>query len=169
MSKLIIGGVIVSSLFVINLIKGSKAANNPSINNQPTPTVQITLEYIVITETPVPSPTRKPTPTFTPTPTRIPLTSEELERYFSKYADEYKVDKEKLRKIAYCESKFNPQAVNRDYAGLYQFSSGTWLATRVIMGHNSDLNLRFTPEEAVRTAAFKISRGGISSWPNCFK
>lgn len=169
MSKLIIGGIIVSSLFVINLIKGSKAANNPLVDNQPTPTVQITLDYIVITETPVPSPTRKPTPTFTPTPTRIPLTSEELERYFSKYADEYKVDKEKLRKIAYCESKFNPQAVNKIYAGLYQFSENTWIVTRRMMALNSDAQLRYHPEEAIRTAAYKISQGGINAWPNCFK
>ncbi len=161
--------MIVSTLLLLNLVKGSKTANNNPVDNQISPTAQITLDYIVITETPVPSPTRKPTPTFTPTPTRIPLTSQELENFFGKYGDEYKIDRENLRKIAFCESKFNPQAVNKIYGGLYQFSENTWIATRRMMGLNPDAQLRFHPEEAIRTAAFKISQGGINAWPNCFK
>jgi hypothetical protein len=29
--------------------------------------------------------------------------------------------------------------------------------------------LRFNPEEAIKTAAFKISTVGFSPWPNCGK
>ena len=36
---------------------------------------------------------------------------------------------------------------------------------------NMDPNpeLRFHPEEAIRTAAFKISTAGLAPWPNCGK
>ncbi|MCL5969933.1 MAG: transglycosylase SLT domain-containing protein [Patescibacteria group bacterium] len=79
------------------------------------------------------------------------------------------MEKEKLRSIAYCESKFNPNAINGDYCGLFQFSSDTWQSTRREMGLDENPDLRFNPEEAIKTAAFKISRGGINSWRNCLK
>ena len=124
-----------------------------------------TFEYIVITETPTPTPTRKPTPT--PKPTLI--TSDELDRLFSLYSDEFKVDKELLKRIAYCESKMNPFAENKQYAGLFQFSENSWESTRRNMGLNPDLQLRFNAGESIRTAAFKIANGGLGSWPNCNK
>ena len=127
------------------------------------------LDYIVITETPVPTPTRKPTSTPTPTPSPIPVSSAELEFLFNKYSSEYGVNKELLRKIAYCESKFNPNAANKYYAGLFQFSVNTWINTRREMNMNDDPQLRLNAEESIRTAAYKLSRGGVGSWPNCQK
>lgn len=91
----------------------------------------------------------------------------DLESLFEKYSSEYKVDKNLLKRIADCESEFNPQAINGSYGGLYQFTTSTWAVTRKSMGMSEDEKERFNAEEAIRTAAFKISRGGLSAWPNC--
>lgn len=121
------------------------------------------------TPTQTPTPTKKPTPTPSPTPRPTPIivTSAELEGLFTKYSSEYSVDKELLKRIAYCESSFNPNASNRDYGGLFQFSTLLWVSTRTLMGQDSNVSLRFNPEEAVRTAAFMVSQGRLGIWPNC--
>jgi len=59
--------------------------------------------------------------------------------------------------------------VNGDYGGLYQFATNTWKTTRQKMNMDPHPDLRFNPEEAIRTAAFKISTVGLSPWPNCGK
>ena len=118
---------------------------------------------ITITATTTPS----PTPTPTPLPTPIPVSPEELENLFNKYANEYSIDKNLLKKIASCESNFNPNAEFRDYAGLFQFSKETWITSRSLMGFDSNPDLRFNAEEAIRTASFKIARGELFAWPNC--
>ena len=107
-------------------------------------------------------------PTSTPTPTPI-IVSTNLDDLFTKYSIEYSVDKELMKRIAYCESRLNPGAATSQYAGLYQFSESLWISTRTLMGKNSDPNLRFNAEEAIRTAAFMISQGHLSIWPNCNK
>lgn len=71
--------------------------------------------------------------------------------------------------MAVCESNLKPHAKNGDYGGLYQFSARTWKSTRQAMNLDTDPNLRFNPEEAIKTAAFKISTSGLSAWPNCNK
>lgn len=155
-----------------SLINGSPAPQptiyivtpSPTPTNTPTPTLTIA---------PPPSPTSKPKPTTTPKPsptplpTRVPVTNQQLEDWFTGYSNNYSVDKEKLKKIAYCESKFNANAVNGDYAGLFQFSKNTWEITRRQMNLDNNPNLRFNAEESIKTAAFKISAGGISAWKNC--
>lgn len=121
-----------------------------------------------------PTLTHTPTPTpVPPTPTRIPtpviVVSANLDDLFTKYSNEYSVDKELLKRIAKCESGLNPNSSTSRYAGLYQFSEGLWVSTRTLMGHNSDSNLRFSPQEAIRTAAFMISQNHLGIWPNCSK
>jgi soluble lytic murein transglycosylase-like protein len=74
-----------------------------------------------------------------------------------------------LVKIAVCESKLNPYARSLDYGGLYQFSTNTWINTRRTMNLDQNPDLRFNPEESIKTAAFKISTGGINAWQNCIK
>lgn len=134
----------------------------------PTPTLSPT-------PTPSPSPTTSPVPTYTPTPahtptpTPKPVTSQELNGWFTTYANHYSVDREKLRLIAICESTLKPHAVNGIYAGLFQFSPSTWRSTRNAMNLDPNPHLRFNPEEAIRTAAFKISTVGFLPWPNCGK
>lgn len=95
--------------------------------------------------------------------------STDYEELFDKYGKEYGVNKQVLSKIAYCESTFNPNAVNGPYAGMFQFVTSTWVADRKSMGLDPDPNLRFNAEEAVKTTAYKISRGGIGAWPVCGK
>lgn len=124
-------------------------------------------EIIVITATPIPTPTKKPTPTPTITPTPIPVGA--LEDWFTKYSTQQSIDKERLKRIAVCESGLNPNARFLDYGGLFQFATSSWISTRANMNLPTDPNLRFNPEEAIRTAAFKIATGGIRAWPNCGK
>lgn len=96
-----------------------------------------------------------------------PPTSEELTRMLEAYANYYQVDPGLLRTIAFCESRFNPLAVNGRHAGMYQFNPVTWQVTRQRMGYDPDPNLRFDAEESIRTAAFKISNSGSGAWAEC--
>lgn len=96
-----------------------------------------------------------------------PPSRDQLEIMFSAYAQIYKIDKHLLQSIAFCESRYNPAAVNGRHAGMYQFNPTTWQATRKRMGYDPDINLRFDAEEAVRTAAFKISNSGSGAWAVC--
>lgn len=93
----------------------------------------------------------------------------EFKTWFVKYGEEYGVNEQLLERIAGCESTFNPQAVNGPYAGLYQFLTSTWVSNRKAMGLNSNPALRFNPEEAIKTTAYKISRDGTGAWPVCGK
>jgi hypothetical protein len=134
----------------------------------PTPTsIPTTAPTPTIIPTATPTPTKQPKPT--PTPTPFPVTAGELDSWFTKYSNEYAVDRQRLWNIAVCESRLRPQAKNGQYLGLYQFSANTWKSTRIRMNMNPDPNLRLNPEEAIRTAAFRIATGGLSAWPECSK
>ena len=109
------------------------------------------------------------TPSLTPTPTLPPVTSSQLDQWFTKYSNLYSIDRQKLWKVAVCESNLRPGATNGDYGGLYQFSTNAWKSTRRAMNLDPNPELRFNPEEAIKTAAFKISIVGFSPWPNCGK
>jgi hypothetical protein len=130
---------------------------------------------VEVSATPTPTPTPKPSPSPSPSPSPLPspspspirVTNEELNSFFVQYSVFYGVDEQLLKGIAQCESEMNPQAVNGPYAGLFQFTANTWLATRQAMGLDPNPDLRFNPEEAIRTAAYKISVGGLNVWPNC--
>ena len=125
------------------------------------------------TPTPTPSPTPtitpSPTPSFTPTPTNTPtpMPVSPFENYFDEFSSKYQVDKDLLKKIAYCESGGHPGAANGEYGGMFQYSISTWQATRQLMGADTNPDLRFGAKEAIETSAFKISRGGVSAWKNC--
>ena len=84
-----------------------------------------------------------------------------------KYASEYGVNKDMMVHIAKCESGFRSNAVNGPYAGIYQFIGSTWSSNRRAMGLDPDPTLRYNLEEAVKTAAFKMSRDGFGAWPVC--
>jgi hypothetical protein len=91
----------------------------------------------------------------------------DLDHWFNQYGSEYGIDVVSLKSIAKCESGLNPNAINGIYGGLFQFSGSTWTSNRNAMGLDSDIGLRFNPEEAIRTAAFKIGRDGMGAWPVC--
>jgi hypothetical protein len=137
--------------------------------------IPTTTPFPTSTATPTASPTAKPSNTPSPSPSSTPapivlqtkVTSTELETFFTKYSDQYKVDKELLKRIAKCESGFNPNAKNLSYLGLYQFSESTWSSQRKKMGLSSDITLRTNAEESIKTAAHMIANGGQNAWPNC--
>src|SRR3989338_6982295 len=145
-----------------------KSSFHPSFPPLPSLTpadIILPLEYTVITETPVPSATPRPSATVTPTPNRI--SAGDLEAFFSKYAEKESVDRDLLKKIAVCESGFNPAARNGIYGGLFPFSENSWQSLRRIMNLDTNPALRFNAEEAIKTAAYKLALNGRAAWPNC--
>ncbi len=131
--------------------------------------------------TPVPTPLPTPPPTIaasitpkktskpTARPTPAPATSAQIDAWLGQYAGKESVEKELLRKIALCESKYNQYVTNGDYTGLFQFATGTWVTTRRQMNLNPNLDLRLDAEESIRTAAFRLATSGPGAWPNCAK
>jgi soluble lytic murein transglycosylase-like protein len=115
--------------------------------------------------TATPSPTIKPTTTPSPKPKKITLA--EIEELFTKYSQKYNIDREQLKRIAVCESKLNVNAKNLYYAGLYQFSESTWKSYRRMLKLNTNPDLRFDAEASINTAAWMLSTGRQSAWPNC--
>lgn len=95
----------------------------------------------------------------------------DLEKWFEEYGSRFGIDKQKLKRIAACESGFHPNSINPSgpYLGMFQYVESTWVATRRAMGENPDPQLVFNPEEAIKTSAWKIAHGGIDAWPVCGK
>lgn len=153
--------------------------------NLPTPAPEVSITPSATPEvTPTPTPTKTPkptpkttptpilTPAATPTPTPTPSPIVQAEPYdaialVKKYSQEYGINEQTLFVIGQCESGFNPTSVNGPYAGIYQFHYSSWSSTRNSMGLDPNPDLRFNPEESIRTAAFKISRDGTGAWPAC--
>jgi len=92
---------------------------------------------------------------------------QDVSQLIERYASEYGVNKEMMIHIAKCESGFRNTAVNGPYAGIYQFVASTWASNRRAMGLDTNPNLRYNTEEAIRTAAFKMARDGFGAWPVC--
>jgi len=115
-------------------------------------------------ESPLPTPaiSQEKTP-----PPSAPLPPTSYDDLFVRHGATYGVDPAVLKKIAKCESGFNPGATNGPYGGMFQFHAGTWQSNRRAMGEDDNPALRFTADEAVKTAAFKISRDGTGAWPVC--
>ena len=119
---------------------------------------------------PSPTPSSTPTPSLTSTPpaTPTPINAPAyLENYFNQYAIHYNVSANLLKKIAWCESRFDPLVVNGPYVGLYQFMESIWITYRTQMGHDINPELRKNAEESIKTAAYIISLGKLHLWPNC--
>lgn len=146
----------------------------PTITNTPIPTPEPTAEP-TITMIPSPTTVASPTSTVAPIPTVVPTfavtqikaTSEQINGFINSFGAEYKVDPNVIRHVALCESGFNPNAKNLTYGGLFQFSPTTWSSWRNKMQEDANTELRFNAEEAVQTAAFVLSLGKGSIWPNC--
>jgi hypothetical protein len=135
----------------------------------PTVTLAVTATPTV---TPVPTliPTPTPKPTLIPTPTIKPATkykSEEIYGFTNSFAGQYGVDANVIRRIAICESGFNPASQNGIYAGMFQFDAPTWKSFRLMMNKNPDPDLRYDAKEAVETVAYMLSIHREALWPNC--
>lgn len=161
-----------------------------SVNSQGVLSESVAAENVIIipnpnppTETPTPTPTPSPTPSPTPKPTTTPSPSptstpeptpepeviapSDLDTLFVRYAIEYSVDANLLKKIADCESHFNPGATNGPYGGMFQFTVTSWTNKRLEMGLDPNPDLRFGANESIQTAAYSISRYGTGMWPAC--
>jgi hypothetical protein len=131
----------------------------------PTPIATQIPTATAISPTPFPQ-----TPTLTPSP-KPTISSLNTFELINQYAGQYGIDAGLLRKIADCESHFNSNAVGAGglYVGMYQFGSGSWQTMRRQMGLDLNPELRSVGEESIKTAAFAISKGKASMWPNCAK
>ncbi len=166
--------IILSALLIVFLLRIQNKNNFQPLalgiatNISPSPTTFL-IDYVVITETPIPTPTKTPTPLPTKTPTPLPYTSADYEQWFTTYSNHQSINREILKKIAICESNLNPKANNGIYGGLYQFTANSWISIRRAMNLDPNPDLRFDPEEAIKTAAFKIAVSGTKAWPICGK
>lgn len=113
---------------------------------------------------PTPKPTRKPTPSPVPQPQ---FSQAQIYEFTNRFAGQYGVDPNVIRAIAICESGFKADAKYVKYIGLFQFDIPTWKSLRIKMGEDSNPDLRANAEEATQTAAYAISIGKRSIWPNC--
>ena len=138
----------------------SKISPSPILTPTQTPTLTPTLF-------PTSVPAKIPSPTPTP---RLPVQApQDLEHWFDEFSNLFKVDEEKLKRIANCESHFNPGVVREPYAGMFQFTQSSWIKYRKMMGKNEDTDLRFGAREAIETAAYALSLGDEHIWPACSK
>ncbi|MBI5123593.1 transglycosylase family protein [Candidatus Roizmanbacteria bacterium] len=177
MLKKLIGYLFLSFLFFTACFHTVANANTSARIMPPTPTptqAPALTPKPSPTAIPTPSPTNTPTPIATPTPTSIPTPSPtptpvtDLESLFAKYSSQYSIDKNLLKRIADCESHFNPNANYQNiYLGMYQFGEQTWISIRTKMNLDPNPGLRTNAEEAIKTAAYKVSIGGQSAWPHC--
>lgn len=141
-----------------------------TVNPTPTPSPTSTPKPTIIpTATPSLTPTPVPTPTQIPEPTSTPdvWSPASMEHWFAQYAGQFGADKNLLERIANCESHFNPNAINGDYVGMFQFSTSTWINYRSQMGMDTNPALRTNPEESIKTGAFLVSKRGSAPWPSC--
>ena len=154
---------------ILSLIFSFILSNPPKIEEQAVnlSTKELVLGTQIVSKQAVKTPNPSPTTTPTPSPTSTPTTN--LNELFAKYSIMYPVNEETLRKIAICESKLNPNAQNGPYAGLYQFTLTAWSRVRNQMNADPNPDLRYNPEEVIKTAAFEISQHGTTAWPNCGK
>lgn len=173
-------GIGISYLFIADKTSNNKVlSQTSSVTDTPT-TVLTSIPSEAISKTPSDSPTPKPlsptsfapsiTLSITPTPVKRRIqtySSAEINAFIERFAGQYGVDPNILRHIAICESGFNASAINGPYTGLYQFSAKTWSSFRSKIGEARDPDLRLNAEEAVQTAAFVLSIGRRSIWPNC--
>jgi soluble lytic murein transglycosylase-like protein len=105
--------------------------------------------------------------TATPKPVMATAGSADVHALIDRYAGQYGLNPEVVKKIAQCESGMRPEATNGPYGGMFQFVSSTWSSNRRAMGLDPDPSLRYNAEEAIKTATFKMSRDGYGAWPAC--
>lgn len=170
-TKLFIASVCISILFfslsTYTVIANRQKPNvlNPLSKIQPSPTPTST---ITPTPTETPTPKNTPTPTATPTPAPV-IAPANLNDLFIRYSNQYSINTELLKRIAKCESNFNPGANAHGYGGLFQFSEVLWNQTRTLLHWDANPDLRFNTEESIKTAAFMVSQNHLGIWPQCGK
>lgn len=163
MNPILIGGVVLAGVFSVF---GFSAADQ----KQPliSPVVSVTPTIVV---TPTASPTATPTikklvtPKPKPTPTAEP--KESVSRLVDKYSGEYGLDVNVVRYLVLCESGLRSNATNGKYVGLFQYDERTWKTIRSEMKLDTNAELRYSAEEAIKTTTYALSKGKKKLWPNC--
>lgn len=98
----------------------------------------------------------------------IPCT--EVDRAITEAAKEFNLDGDKFRRVARCESGFNPFNSSRSYYGLFQHLKTEWTgrAEAFNRGYNPNvLSNPHSPFDNARVAAWMIHNGGWGPWPEC--
>ena len=105
---------------------------------------------------PSPAPTKKP---------EIKFTSQDY-TYVQDYICTKDWSCEQLKKVAFCESSFNPsaQSDHSSAGGLYQIINSTWVENRKAMGRSTNLELKYDYQENTDTAHFIYKHRGLGPW-----
>lgn len=107
-----------------------------------------------------------PNPTINTTAV-VAVSPSSYEEWISKYSTQNGVNPQTLRKIAECESGMQPNAVNGQYGGMFQYHPTTWESARKEMNKDTNPDLRYDAEEAIATAAHTLATQGTHPWPVC--
>lgn len=165
----------VFSVFGLTRVEEKRQLISPIVLVSPTiatitPTITtvlatISAEIAVATPTAAPVAKKVVTPKPKPTPTEEP--KEIVNRLVDKYSSEYGLDANVVRHLGLCESGFRSNATNGKYVGLFQYDERTWKTIRAEMKLDTDVNLRYSAEEAIKTTTYALSKGKRKLWPNC--
>ena len=78
------------------------------------------------------------------------------------------VDEEWARRIAFCESSFNPRAVGpAGERGVFQFMEATWASNAPRFGYSPEWDRAFDAEANIVVAISMLARGEVSHWATC--
>lgn len=98
----------------------------------------------------------------------LPTAKQDIERltprqYLFLFHSEYAY---RMNKIIWCESQWVVNAKNSHStaSGLAQFINGTWRSTRISMGRDPSLELKYNPYEHIDTAVWLLKYSGIHHW-----
>lgn len=80
-------------------------------------------------------------------------------------ARRYGLDAERMRRIAFCESKYQPGATSRGgHRGIFQFDAQTWQGRAPLAGVSPDFAVAYDAGANVAVAAATMARGEWSRW-----
>lgn len=168
MNPLVIGGLVVSSfLSMLGVVKLEKKQTlvSPVVLVAPTittmPTIEIEVTPVATKEATISAAPKKPKPT----PTKEPF--ETVSHLIDQYSALYGLDVNVIRYLALCESGLRSNATNGKYVGIFQYDERTWKTLRQEMNLETNPDLRYSAEEAIKTTAYAISKGKTKLWPNC--
>ena len=177
MNPILIGGVVLAGVFSIfgySATDQKQSLISPVVSVTPTiavtPTASVS-SMTLLTPTPTASPTATPTikklvtPKPKPSPTAEP--KENVSKLVDKYSSEYGLDVNVVRYLVLCESGLRSNATNGKYVGLFQYDERTWKTIRSEMKLDTNAELRYSAEEAIKTTAYALSKGKKKLWPNC--
>ena len=162
------------SFLGVRRLESKQELVSPVVNIAPTPSIEVAAEIPTVTPelTPTATPTavvapKKVKPTAIPKPTPTAEPTENVNKLVDKYSAEYGLDVNVVRHLGLCESGFRSNATNGRYAGLFQYDTQTWKKIREEMKLDSNPDLRYSAEEAIRTTTYALAKGKQRLWPNC--